>query len=317
MPHDVHSMLANADIKHPVITLHDGKQVTLTYGQYNALLQTNRHQPDRAAAFQAFHETFAANANTYAAVYNGVLQRDWFVAQARQFKSTLEAALHGNDIPPAVVENLVATAKAGTEPLRRYHRLRKQVLGLETYHAYDQLVPLIDFDRKYEYSKVIDEIVESMKPLGPDYQRSVTAAFEGRWIDVYENPGKRSGAYSAPVYGVHPVHAVELQRHARLGVYAGARDGALDAHDAVGGPSAVRVLGLHDLRRRSAVDAERNALLRSHALAHDRSARAHRAAAARHRRHRRARSTGSACLPTTSCRPIAWPSRASRSPPRR
>ena len=112
VPHDVHSMLANADIKHPVITLHDGKQVTLTYGQYNALLQTNRHQPDRAAAFHAFHETFAANANTYAAVYNGVLQRDWFVAQARQFKSTLEAALHGNDIPPQVVENLVATARA-------------------------------------------------------------------------------------------------------------------------------------------------------------------------------------------------------------
>ena len=98
-PHDIHSMLANADIKHPVITLHDGRKATLTYGQYNALLQTNRHQPDRAAAFQAFHETFAANANTYAAVYNGVLQRDWFVAQARQFKSTLEAALHGNAIP--------------------------------------------------------------------------------------------------------------------------------------------------------------------------------------------------------------------------
>jgi hypothetical protein len=92
--------------------------VTLTYGQYNALLQTNRHQPDRAAAFHAFHETFASHANSYAAVYNGVLQRDWFVAQARKFDSTLDAALHGNDIPTSVVENLVETAKAGTEPLR-------------------------------------------------------------------------------------------------------------------------------------------------------------------------------------------------------
>jgi oligoendopeptidase F len=203
-PHDIHSMLANADIKHPVITLHDGTKVTLTYGQYNALLQTNRYQSDRAAAFHAFHETFAANANTYAAVYNGVLQRDWFITQARHFKTTLEAALHGNDIPTAVVENLVATAKAGTEPLRRYHRLRKHVLRVETYHAYDQLVPLIDFDRKYEYSQVLDEIVEAMKPLGIEYQENVRRAFEGRWIDVYENPGKRSGAYSAPVYGVHP-----------------------------------------------------------------------------------------------------------------
>ena len=203
-PMDIHSMLANADIKHPVITLADGRQATLTYAQYNALLQTNRNQRDRATAFHAFHGTFAANQNTYAAVYNGILQRDWFIAQARQFKSTLEAALHSNDIPPAVVENLVATAKAGAEPLRRYHRLRKRVLGLETYHAYDQLVPLIDFDRKYQYAEVIDEIVESMKPLGADYQVNVRKAFEGRWIDVYENPGKRSGAYSAPVYGVHP-----------------------------------------------------------------------------------------------------------------
>jgi oligoendopeptidase F len=178
--------------------------VTLSYGQYNALIATNRHQGDRAAAFQAFHQMYAANANTYAAIYNAVLQRDWFLAQARGYKATLEAALHENDIPSSVVENLVATAKRGTGPLQRYHKLRRRVLGVETYHAYDQLVPLIDFDRKYEYEKVLDEIVESMRPLGPEYQKNVREAFEGRWIDVYENPGKRSGAYSAPVYGVHP-----------------------------------------------------------------------------------------------------------------
>jgi oligoendopeptidase F len=78
------------------------------------------------------------------------------------------------------------------------------VLALDTYHAYDQLVPLIAFDRKYQYVEVLDEIVEAMRPLGPEYQQRVRRAFEGRWIDVYENPGKRSGAYSAPVYGVHP-----------------------------------------------------------------------------------------------------------------
>jgi len=203
-PYDTHSMLSTADVKHPTVTLHDGARVTLTYGQYNALLSTNRHQPDRATAFHAFHETFAANANTYASIYNSVLQRDWFIAQARGYRTTLEAALHENDIPPSVVENLVATAKRGTGPLQRYHALRKKVLGLQEYHAYDQLVPLIEFDRKYEYTAVLDEIVASMKPLGPDYQRDVRQAFEGRWIDVYENPGKRSGAYSAPVYGVHP-----------------------------------------------------------------------------------------------------------------
>ena len=204
-PHDIHSMLSNADIKHPVITLHDGKKVTLTYGQYNALLQTNRHQPDRAAAFHAFHETFAANANTYAAVYNGVLQRDWFVAQARQFKSTLEAALHGNDIPPAVVENLVATAKAGTEPLRRYHRLRKRVLGLETL---PRVRPARSADRLRSQVRVLEGARRDRRvdeaARARTISESVRQAFEGRWIDVYENPGKRSGAYSAPVYGVHP-----------------------------------------------------------------------------------------------------------------
>ncbi len=140
-PHDTHSMLSTADVKHPTIGLHDGSRLTLTYGQYMALVSTNRHQGDRAAAFDAFHQTFAASANTYAAIYNGVLQRDWFLAQARGYRSTLEAALHENDIPPSVVENLVATARAGTAPLQRYHRLRKKVLGLEHYHAYDQLDP--------------------------------------------------------------------------------------------------------------------------------------------------------------------------------
>src|SRR3954471_14879371 len=203
-PHDTHSMLSTADMKHAVVTIHDGTQVTLTYGTYNALLSTNRVQADRAAAFHAFHRTFAANANTYASIYNAVLQRDWFITQARGYKTTLEAALHENDIPPSVVENLVAAAKQGTGPLQRYHKLRKRVLGLEEYHAYDHLVPLIEFDRKYKYEKVLDEIVQSMKPLGPEYQNNVRQAFDGRWIDVYENPGKRSGAYSAPVYGVHP-----------------------------------------------------------------------------------------------------------------
>ncbi len=286
-PNDIHSMLANADIKHPVITLSDGRQVTLTYAQYNALLQTNRHQPDRAAAFHAFHGTFAANQNSYAAVYNGVLQRDWFIAQARQFKSTLEAALHSNDIPPAVVENLVATAKAGTEPLRRYHRLRKRVLGLETYHAYDQLVPLIDFDRKYEYSHVIDEIVEAMKPFGAEYQQNVRKAFEGRWIDVYENPGKRSGAYSAPVYGVHPYMLLNYN-DTLDSVFTLAHEMGHSMHTMLSeAQPAVCVLRLHDLRGGSAVDAQRDAVLRSQAVAHDRSARAGRPASARHRRHRR------------------------------
>jgi len=132
------------------------------------------------------------------------MQRDWFHSQARDYRTTLEAALHGNDIPPAVVENLIETTKAGTEPLRRYHRLRKRVLGLATYHTYDTTIPLVDFDRKYPYEDVLDWLPSSVAPLGEQYRTQLRDVLFGDWIDVYENPGKRSGAYSAPVYGVHP-----------------------------------------------------------------------------------------------------------------
>ncbi|MDE3156606.1 MAG: oligoendopeptidase F [Acidobacteriota bacterium] len=203
-PHDSYSALSTADAKFPTLTLADGSEVVLTYGQYRAILATNRNQADRAAAFRGLHELYATSLNTYAALYNAVLQRDWFHAQARGYRTTLDAALHGDNIPPSVVENLIETTKAGTEPLRRYHRLRRRVLGLPSYHVYDNLVPLLDVDRRYPYPDVQTLLVDSVAPLGPRYQERMREALEGRWIDVYENPGKRSGAYSAPVYGVHP-----------------------------------------------------------------------------------------------------------------
>jgi oligoendopeptidase F len=203
-PNEAYAALSTADVKHPTVQLSNGTEATLTYGQYRAILATNRNQGDRAAAFQAFHTTYEAAVNTYASLYNSVLQRDLFYSKARGYSSTLEAALHGNNIPTAVVENLIATTKAETEPLRRYHRLRKRVLGLETYHSYDTTIPLVDFDRKYCYDDVLEWLPASVAPLGSDYQRQMREVLGGQCIDVYENPGKRSGAYSAPVYGVQP-----------------------------------------------------------------------------------------------------------------
>ena len=113
-PNESYAALSTADAKHPVIRLSTGADVTLSYGQYRAILATNRNQADRAAAFTAFHGAYHASLNTYASLYNGVLQRDWFHAQARGYRSTLDAALHGNNIPPAVVQNLIAEAKAGS-----------------------------------------------------------------------------------------------------------------------------------------------------------------------------------------------------------
>src|SRR4029079_5132181 len=165
-PSDSYSALTTADRKFPTITLSTGEKVTLTYGQYRALLETNRVQEDRAAAYAAFHQTYVDNHNTYAALYNGVLQRDWFHARARGYASTLDAALHGNDIPTSVVENLIRATKAGVEPLRRYHRLRRRMLGVSTYRLFDVFIPLVEHAARYPYDEVGAWIVDSVAPLG-------------------------------------------------------------------------------------------------------------------------------------------------------
>src|SRR5207245_9070393 len=105
-----------------------------------------------------------------------------FHAQSRGYESALEAALHGNNIPTAVVENLIETTKAGTEPLRRYHRLRKRVLGLDTYHAYDTTIPLVDFDRKYPYARVLDWLPAAVAPPGQQYRTPLRGGAFGAGI---------------------------------------------------------------------------------------------------------------------------------------
>ncbi len=203
-PGSIYRELSTSDITFPEVVISSGDTVTVTPGQYYNILSTNRNQADRATAFENFYGIFRANANTYSAIYNSVLQRDWGSAQARNYGSTLEAALDGDNVPIEVFENLVSMVKAGTAPVHRYYKLRKEALGLETYHGYDGSIPVVDFDKQYDYDEITGWIVESVKPLGKDYQEKMKQAFAGGWIDVYENEGKRSGAFSAGVYGVHP-----------------------------------------------------------------------------------------------------------------
>jgi oligoendopeptidase F len=203
-PNDAYWALSTSDAKFPKITLSTGEEVTVSYGQYRAILATRHEQADREKAFTALHETYKSTLNTYAALYNAVCQRDWFQARARGYKSTLEAALHGDNIPTSVVENLIETTRANVAPFRRYHQLRRRMLKVPSYHVYDFAIPLVTVDKKYDYDEVLDWIVDAVAPLGPDYQALMRQGFASRWIDVYENEGKRSGAYSAPVYGIHP-----------------------------------------------------------------------------------------------------------------
>ncbi len=203
-PVDIFSALSTADIVFPTITLSNGEEVTITPGTYQAILLTNRNQDDRAAAFEAHYTPYKTHVNTYAAIYNAVLQRDWANAQARNYSSTLEASLYRNNIPVSVVENLIATTRAGVGPLQRYHKLRHKVLGLEDYHLYDSGLPLVDLDKRYDYDDAVTWVIDAVKPLGKEYGAKIRTGFAGGWVDVYETEGKRSGAYSAGTYGVHP-----------------------------------------------------------------------------------------------------------------
>src|SRR3954470_5636643 len=155
-PNDAYWALSTADAKFPTVTLSNGDEVTVSYGQYRAILATRPAQADREKAFLALHETYKASLNTYATLYNAVCQRDWFQARARGYSSTLEAALHGDNIPTSVVENLIETTRPGVGPLRRYHQLRRRVLGLSSYHIYDFSIPIVTYDRKYPYDAVLD-----------------------------------------------------------------------------------------------------------------------------------------------------------------
>ncbi|HEX6017504.1 MAG TPA: oligoendopeptidase F [Burkholderiaceae bacterium] len=203
-PRETYSELSTSDIKFPTVEFSDGSSVTLSPGNYHALLERNRNQADRAKAAQAHLGAYATTAHTYAAVYNGVLQRDWFMTQARKFSTTLDAALDSDAVPRQVVETLIEATRAGAAPLQRYLRLRKKLLDLPTYHPYDGSLPLFESDQTYPYEAARDLVLASVAPLGEAYVSRYRRFMSGGRIDVYESPGKRSGAYSAGVYGVGP-----------------------------------------------------------------------------------------------------------------
>jgi oligoendopeptidase F len=203
-PGDIYGELTTSDIQFATTALSDGDSITLTPGTYYNILSTNRNHDDRAKAFETFYKVYYDYRNTYAAIYNGILQRNWASARARNYETCLDSYLDGDNVSPDVYKTLVQTVHDGVGPLHRFYQLKKEKLGLEEYHLYDGSIPLVDFDKIYPYEDIQKWIVESVAPLGKDYQDQLAYAFDHRWIDVYENEGKHAGAYSAPTYGVHP-----------------------------------------------------------------------------------------------------------------
>ena len=203
-PRDIYTEISTSDIKFPTVKLSTGEDLKMTSGNYSLTLATNKNQADRKLAFDTHYGVYKDYENTYASIYNAVCQKDWATAQARNYSSSLEATLDGNNIPISVYENLVNTVKANTEPLKKYNRLRKEVLKLEKYHTYDGSISIVESDKVYDYDEAAEWVIESVAPLGKDYQSKLETALSSGWLDVYEADGKRSGAYSANVYGVHP-----------------------------------------------------------------------------------------------------------------
>lgn len=204
VPSDIYSELSTSDIKWNEIELNDGTKTTVTNGVYSKIVSTNRNQNDRRKAFEALYNSFNVNKNTYAAIYKSILQRDFAAAQSRNYNSSLEKALNPKNIPLDVYKTLIQSTRENTAPLKRYIALRKKALDLKNYYYYDNSINIVDYNKEFSYEEAKTTVLESVKPLGIDYYKGLSNALSEGWLDVYETPNKRSGAYSLNIYDVHP-----------------------------------------------------------------------------------------------------------------
>ncbi|MHC0036687.1 oligoendopeptidase F [Pseudoneobacillus sp. C159] len=197
-------MLNNADIEFPTIKDENGEEVEVTHGRYGRLLE-NENQRVRHDAFKAVYDTYGKFRNTFASTLSGNVKKDNFNARIRNYSSARAAALANNNIPETVYDNLVNTVNDNLHLLQRYVKLRKKVLGVEELHMYDLYTPLVkNVKMEVTYNEAKELILKGLAPLGVDYVNVLKEGFENRWVDVHENKGKRSGAYSSGTYGTNP-----------------------------------------------------------------------------------------------------------------
>ena len=210
-PKDTFMMFNNADIKFPNITGEDGETVEITHGKYVKLLESQDREV-RKAAFTGLYETYGKFKNTLAATYRANVKQAGFFAKARKYESSLEAALSGSAIPVEVYESLIESVHAHLPALHEYVKMRKEKLGVEELHMYDLYVPMVgEADKKIPYEEAKEIVLKGLEPLGEDYLALLKKGFTESWIDVYENEGKRSGAYSWGAYGTHPYVLLNYQ----------------------------------------------------------------------------------------------------------
>jgi oligoendopeptidase F len=203
-PATIFNVLANAEVKFPIMKDEAGEEVQLSEGRYNNYLRSSDRRV-RQDAFVGILDSYKQYRNTLAATLNGHVKQHVFFAQAHNYNSSQEAALTANRIPVAVYDNLISTVDHNLAPLHRYVALKKKALDLDEIHMYDLYAPMVkDVNIQLSYPEALDLVRQALAPLGKEYMDNFNKGVSSHWIDVYENQGKRSGAYSWGVYGVHP-----------------------------------------------------------------------------------------------------------------
>jgi len=213
-PSTVFSMLDNADMKFPDAVDSEGKAHQITHGSYIPLMQSGDREL-RRSAFTNLYNTYKSYENTYTAILSGHLKTLAFNANARRYENTLEAALDSTEVPQSVYHSLIDAVHSNMDKMYRYVKLRKKLLGVDELHYYDLYAPMVSsVDMKITYEQAKKLTLDAVKPLGDEYVRIMSEGFESGWVDVYENEGKCSGAYSAGA-SVHPYvllnHTDDLQ----------------------------------------------------------------------------------------------------------
>lgn len=210
-PSNIFRMFNNADLKFPMVKNDQGQMVELTHGRYIQLLQS-KDVSVRKGAFEAMYETYGSWKNTLGATFISSAKKENYFARARKYDSSLEAALHQDNVEPEVYTNLLDSIHAHLPLLHRYVRLRKELLTVKELHMYDLYVPMVpDEDLEFSKEEAKKMVQEGLHPLGEQYLNDLGNSFSDGWIDWLENRGKTSGAYSWGIYGVHPYVLMNYQ----------------------------------------------------------------------------------------------------------
>lgn len=199
----IFTMLNNADLSFGSVE-HGGQTHQLTHASYIGLMQSE-DRALREKVFHQFYQSFQSHINTIAATYGTSVKKDVFYARARKYQSALDAALFSDNVPQSVYRDLIETVHAHLPTMYRYVTLRRKILGIQQLEMYDIYAPLVsEVDAKYTYEQAKELVLEGLSVLGEEYGAHLREAFASRWIDVFENKGKTSGAYSWGAYGTHP-----------------------------------------------------------------------------------------------------------------